>query len=143
MDRTLRINKKISLLKKTNYLKWIGNNKYIYYWSLANFIVTNNLFLERSIFMSVGGFSNEFKFAQWEDTEFGSRIIPLVYVLPILSTGLYHIHHKKNYDTDKMFFKNEQIYTQKITAKYKPLKINWLAKCMNYIKDIDEIYAKK
>jgi len=138
INNKLRIDKKINLLKYTNYLKDFGYYTFIYYWSLSNMVVTNNLFFEKKIFIKSGGFKDNFKFAQWEDTDLGSRLIISAYIIPILSTNVLHIKHNRKYNHKSTFLTNEKIYIKNMSCNYTTSNFKYLIKkYKKYIKSID------
>lgn len=83
----------INCVKESNYFKDFGMGRVIGPFDLPCMVVSHNLSLKRKEFEKIGGFEVRFS-KRWgfEDTYLGARLIANEnYVIPLLSTGVFHI----------------------------------------------------
>lgn len=83
------------ILSDSDYFKTLGYGRHIGVFDLSAMVVGHNISLRRKIVESVNQFSQ--KFVGWglEDAYFGSKVISQGnFVIPITSTGVYHINHE-------------------------------------------------
>lgn len=111
----------IRLLDSTNNFSDFGFGKKFWLWSLPMMVVTHNLLLNRDIACKVGGFGDEFRYNQWEDSAFGAKLIALnQFIVPILSTGVVSIENGVSPAKKSFFRKNELIYKKIINSEFRP-----------------------
>jgi len=138
LNLKLRKRKAINLINETNKFMDFGFGKKIEYWSLANMVTTSNLMISREIVNIVGGFDSCFKFAQWEDTAIGAKLIAInQLVIPCLATNLFKIEHKRKYNFKKYFIENERKYNDILK---KPIKVH--SKSYLFKKYLSKRYVK-
>lgn len=90
----INYNINIEVLNDTNYFKDLGFGRIMGGFDLPSMVVGHNMCLRKSLANEAGGFSNHFHGWGLEDTYFGARIIANGnYIIPVLSTGVYHINH--------------------------------------------------
>lgn len=84
----------VELLNDTNYFRDLGLGRIMGGFDLPAMVVGHNMCIRKEIVKEVGGFSDHFKGWGLEDTYFGARVIAAGnFVIPVLSTGVYHINH--------------------------------------------------
>ena len=122
--------RKVELLKETNNLKNFGQNKVLGVWDLPSIFVTNAVSIKKKDFDSVGGFNLQFQGWGMEDTFLGACLIALgCFIIPVFSTGAFHIKHAPRSGSDKHlvkeFNRNVLIYLnlihQPISAVFKKI----------------------
>lgn len=82
------------IVADSDYFKSLGCGRRIHNFDLSSMVIGHNICLRRSIVEDINMFSG--KFVGWglEDTYFGSKAIASGnFVIPIISTGVYHINH--------------------------------------------------
>ena len=84
-------------------------------WDLPSMSVTNALSVKKSHIDQIGGFSNIFSGWGMEDTFLGASLLAQnLYLIPILSSGIYHIEHSPRSGSEQekiqQFSKNVTIY---------------------------------
>lgn len=102
-------------LSDTKYLANFGHGRVINGYDLPSFVISHNLSLPKELFLSNNGFSEDFNGWGLEDTFFGAQAIANGYfVIPILSTGVYHINHEPRSSSEKQkseeYMRNIQEY---------------------------------
>ena len=107
--------RKIEILKETNNFKDFGFNKTLGVWDLPSMFVTNAVSIKRKDFRTIGGFNLQFREWGMEDTYLGACLIALGrFIIPIFSTGAFHIKHPFRSGSHKRqienFHKNTLIY---------------------------------
>lgn len=81
-------------LSDTSYFAKFGYGRIINGYDLPSLVVTHNMSVPKKLFSAIGGFSTKFKGWGLEDTYFGACAIAEGYfIIPVLSTGVYHINH--------------------------------------------------
>lgn len=110
----------VEILQETNYFRDFGYGRKIGFYDLPTMVVGHNMSMRRSTFDNVGGFSQEFKGWGLEDTFFGAVAVSKGnYVIPVISTGVYHINHLPRSGSDdkkkEEFEKNIEKYKQIIS----------------------------
>lgn len=84
----------ILALDESDKFKNFGHGRVINGYDLASMVTGHNMSLTRKTFMRAKGFSLEFKGWGLEDAYFGARCIASgSFVIPLISTGVYHIDH--------------------------------------------------
>lgn len=84
----------VEILQETNYFRDFGYGRKIGFYDLPTMVIGHNMSMRKNTFNSVGGFSKEFIGWGLEDTFFGAMAISKGnYVIPVISTGVYHINH--------------------------------------------------
>lgn len=120
--------RKVELLKETNNFKNFGQNKVLGVWDLPSMFVTNAVSIKKKDFYTVGGFNLQFRGWGMEDTYLGACLIALGrFIIPIFSTGVFHIKHPPRSGSDKRqiedFNRNVFVYLdlihQPISAVFK------------------------
>jgi hypothetical protein len=102
----------VELLNDTNYFRDLGFGRIMGGFDLPAMVVGHNMCLRKEIVKEAGGFSNHFKGWGLEDTYFGARVIAAGnFVIPVLSTGVYHINHSPRSGTEEQ---QKREYSQNI-----------------------------
>ncbi|MEK7168929.1 MAG: glycosyltransferase [Patescibacteria group bacterium] len=84
----------VEILSQTNCFKDFGRGRNIGIFDLPSMVVGHNMTCRKENLLKINGFSNQFTGWGMEDTYFGARMIANGnFVIPILSTGVYHIDH--------------------------------------------------
>ncbi|OGM26732.1 hypothetical protein A3D00_04750 [Candidatus Woesebacteria bacterium RIFCSPHIGHO2_02_FULL_38_9] len=84
----------VEILNQSNYFKDLGNGRSLGIYDLPSMVIGHNMSCRKDNVYKIGGFSNEFRGWGLEDSYFGARMIAEGnFVIPILSTGVYHIDH--------------------------------------------------
>src|SRR5258708_3907037 len=112
----------ISCIDQTNYFRNFGNGTTCGVWELSHMVITHNTVVSKDGFVSVGGFSTEFKGWGLEDSFFGAKLISKgYYVIPSMKTPVLHINHPVREQTEeerqKDFVKNAEIYKNLISRE--------------------------
>ncbi|MFH1551659.1 MAG: glycosyltransferase [bacterium] len=98
--------RKVELLKETNNFKNFGQNKILGVWDLPSMFVTNAVSVKKKDFDVVGGFNLQFRGWGMEDTYLGACLIALgCFIVPVFSTGTFHIKHANRSGSDKNLMK--------------------------------------
>jgi len=91
--RTIEV-RKVNIMKETNNFKSFGKDRVVGVWDLPSMVVTNALSIKKKSFDLIGGFNLQFKGWGMEDTYLGACLIATDnYIIPCLSTGVFHIEH--------------------------------------------------
>lgn len=111
----------VKIMDETMNLKNFGHNKVLGVWDLPAMVITNAVSIKKKHFSSVGGFNPRFEGWGMEDTFIGACLIALHnYIIPVFSTGIFHIQHlprKGNMkDLIKEFDKNVLTYIDLINS---------------------------
>ncbi len=94
--------RKVELLKETNNFKNFGQNKILGVWDLPSMFVTNAVSVKKKDFDAIGGFNLQFRGWGMEDTYLGACLIALdCFIIPVFSTGAFHIKHANRSGSDK------------------------------------------
>jgi GT2 family glycosyltransferase len=105
----------VEILNDTNYFKDLGFGRIMGGFDLPAMVVGHNMCLKKDIVKEIGGFSDHFKGWGLEDTYFGARVIAAGnFVIPVLSTGVYHINHPPRSGSEEQ---RQKEYAENI-AKY-------------------------
>ena len=83
----------VRCLEATDNFKSFGFGKILGPYDLPCMVVTDNLSINKSHFIKIGGFEEQFG-VKWgyEDTLFGACLIAIgIYIVPLLSTGVFHM----------------------------------------------------
>ncbi len=118
--------KESNILKDTDYFIEFGYRKNIHIWDLSCMVTTSNISLKRTEFIKIGGFHRAFKGWGFEDTFLGSCLIANGnYIVPVLSTGVWHfcskkINKNKRYKS-KMFKDNLKEYLKLINMPFRKI----------------------
>ncbi len=92
----------IEILSDTVSLKLFGNGRIINGYDLPAAVIGHNICISKKSFLKAGMFSTLFKGWGMEDTFFGACAISKgCFVIPLLSTGVYHINHPERRNTQK------------------------------------------
>jgi glycosyltransferase involved in cell wall biosynthesis len=84
----------VNILDETNKFRDFGFGRSFMSYSLPNVIIGHNMCFRRSSAIASGLFDTAFKGWGFEDTLFGAKmIVGGSFVIPVLSTGVYHIDH--------------------------------------------------
>lgn len=111
--------RKIKIIEETDYFKNFGKDRVLGAWDLPSMVQTFSLSLRRSTLINAGGFSMKFNGWGMEDTFLGSSLIASGnFIIPVLSTGVFHIEHSSRSGSDKKkqleFNRNVKIYNKLI-----------------------------
>lgn len=112
--RTVEV-REVQIMQETDNLKNFGGDKVVGVWGLPCMVVTSAMSIKRKDFDTVGGFNLQFMGWGMEDTFLGACLISLGnYVVPVFSTGVYHIKHKPRSGSEekriKEFNRNVLVY---------------------------------
>ena len=101
----------MSCIEETNKFKDFGFGKVLGPYDLPCMVVTNNVSLKKKYFDMVGGFNNHFsKVWGYEDTFLGACLIATGnFVLPLLSTGAYHLVTESEHESGVKAEKKSQL----------------------------------
>lgn len=92
----------VELLADSRYFKNLGYGRRIGIYDLPSMVIGHNFALKRKIVEDSNFFSRNFIGWGLEDTYFGARAIANGnFVIPILSTGVYHIDHPPRSGSEK------------------------------------------
>ncbi len=84
----------VEILCDSDYFKKFGYGRFIGIYDLPAMVIGHNFSLRRKIVEDTNYFSKNFVGWGLEDTYFGARVIANGnFVIPIISTGVYHINH--------------------------------------------------
>lgn len=84
----------IRILDETRNFKDFGMDRVCGVWDLPSMVITHSVSLKKQDFFECGGFNLGFNGWGMEDTFFGACLISLGnYVIPIFSTGAFHVAH--------------------------------------------------
>ncbi len=88
------IDEEISILDDTNYFKELGFGSQVGIYNISTVVAGHNIALNKFLIKSQQPFSSKFKGWGMEDAYFSAKIIAEgCYVIPILSSSVYHINH--------------------------------------------------
>ncbi len=88
------INEEFSILDDTNYFKDLSFGSQIGIYNISTVVTGHNMALNKSLIKSATPFSSKFKGWGMEDAYFASKLIAEgCYVIPVLSSCVYHINH--------------------------------------------------
>jgi len=94
--------RKVKIMEETNYLKSFGKDKVVGVWDLPSVVATNAVSMKTKEFNEIGGFNLQFKGWGMEDTFLGACLISQGNcIIPIVSTGAYHVEHPPRSGTKK------------------------------------------
>jgi glycosyltransferase involved in cell wall biosynthesis len=111
------------ILGETDNLKLFGNGRVLNGFDLPSAVVGHNMVVKKSFLQKVGGFGNVFNGWGLEDTFFGAKFISSGnFIIPLLSTGVYHINHpprsgseeNKQKEYDENLIKYEELINKEI-----------------------------
>lgn len=106
------------ILGETDNLKLFGNGRVLNGFDLPSAVVGHNIVIKKNSLQKVGGFGNEFNGWGLEDSFFGAKVISSGnFIIPLLSTGVYHINHLPRSGSEE----NRQKEYNKNIVKYKEL----------------------
>lgn len=106
------------ILGETDNLKLFGNGRVLNGFDLPSTVVGHNIVIKKSFLQKVGGFGNVFNGWGLEDTFFGAKVISSGnFIIPLLSTGVYHINHPPRSGSEE----NKQKEYDQNLIKYKEL----------------------
>lgn len=119
--------RKVKIIEETDFLKNFGQDTVKGVWDLPSMSITNAISIKKDHIVKVGGFSPEFRGWGMEDTYIGSKLIAQGnYLIPIISTGIYHIDHPPRSGSDeqkmKEFNRNVMTYLSLISSETFPWK---------------------
>lgn len=87
--------RKVRLLDETNNFKTFGNDRVVGVWDLPSMFIPNAVSVKASGFEAVKGFNLRFHGWGMEDTFLAASLICRGnYIIPVFSTGVYHVEHK-------------------------------------------------
>lgn len=109
------------IISDTSYLTQFGYGRTVNGYDLSSFVITHNMSIPKNLFLKIKGFSESFSGWGLEDTFFGAQAIAEGYfVIPVLSTGVYHIDHPPRSLSEEQkiieYQKNIEIYKKLINA---------------------------
>lgn len=109
----------VKLMEETDNFKQFGYGKILGVWDIPSTALTCSISMRKSDLLMIGGFSLEFKGWGMEDTFLGACVIANGnFIIPILSTGIYHIKHLERSGSQEIqlqeFNKNVEIYNRLI-----------------------------
>ena len=88
------INEEFSILDDTDYFKELSFGSQIGIYNIATVVTGHNIALNKALIKSTPPFSTKFKGWGMEDAYFSSKLISEgCYVIPVLSSCVYHINH--------------------------------------------------
>lgn len=88
------IDEELSILDDTDYFKELSFGSQIGIYNIATVVTGHNMALNKSMIKSMPPFSPKFKGWGMEDAYFSSKLISEgCYVIPVLSSCVYHINH--------------------------------------------------
>ncbi len=88
------INEEYSILDDTNYFKELTFGSQIGIYNIATVVTGNNIALNKSLIKSSKPFSSKFQGWGMEDAYFSAKLVADgCYVIPVLSSCVYHINH--------------------------------------------------
>jgi len=91
----------LEVLSQSSYFKELGNGRTLGVYDLSSMIVGHNMSCRRENILKVNGFSGEFKGWGMEDSYFGAKMIAEGnFVIPVISTGVYHLDHPPRSGSD-------------------------------------------
>jgi len=110
-------NMTIEILNDTDYFRNFGHGRVIGIFDLATMVIGHNMSLRRRTMDKVGHFSNKFNGWGLEDSFFGAQVISNGnYVIPVLSSNVYHINHSPRSGSEeikqKEFKVNLELYNE-------------------------------
>lgn len=119
--RSLKL-REVNIMEETNNFKEFGNGRIIEMWDLPSMVVTNALSFKKKDYLAVGGLSMQFKGWGMEDAFLGASFIAAGnYIVPILSTGAFHIDHPPRSGSQQSkvdeFRRNAAQYLELVTAR--------------------------
>jgi glycosyltransferase involved in cell wall biosynthesis len=111
-----------SIVNDTDEFKNFGMDKVLGIWDLPSMVITHSVSVKKKDFLECGGFNPIFKGWGMEDTFLGASLIALgKYVIPIFSTGVFHVmHNPRSGDRTQRnleFKKNVRIYNLLLKKK--------------------------
>lgn len=93
----------VDILSDTDYFKKFGYGRSVGIYDLPAMVTGHNFSCRKSEYHRVGGFSEAFTGWGMEDSYFGALMIKSgCFVIPVLSTGVYHIDHPPRSGSDEM-----------------------------------------
>lgn len=113
--------REVKIMEETNSLKEFGNGRIVEMWDLPSMVVTNALSFRKKDYLAIGGLSMQFRGWGMEDAFLGASFISTGnYIIPVLSTGAFHIDHppRSGSQQSKMdeFRRNAAQYLELVTA---------------------------
>lgn len=116
-------NMTIEILNDTDYFRSFGYGRVIGIFDLATMVIGHNLTICRKTMDKTGYFSNKFNGWGLEDSFFGANLISNGnYVIPVLSSNVYHINHPPRSGSEeikqKEFKKNLELYNDLLEKDY-------------------------
>lgn len=113
--------REVKIVDETENLKRFGNAKVLEIWDLPSMVITSALSFKKKDYKSVGGMSMQFKGWGMEDAFFGASLIALGnYIVPVFSTGVFHIDHPPRSGSKKTkmeeFRRNASTYLELVNA---------------------------
>lgn len=88
------INEEFSILDDTDYFKELSFGFQIGIYNIATVVTGHNMALNKSLIKSTSPFSSRFKGWGMEDAYFSAKLVSEgCYVIPVLSSCVYHINH--------------------------------------------------
>lgn len=113
----------VEILNDTNYFKNFGYGRTIGVFDLATMIIGHNLSIRRKTLDKCKYFSSNFTGWGLEDSYFGAKIIANGnFVIPVLSSNVYHINHPPRSGSEKTKMKelkkNIAIYNQLLDQEF-------------------------
>ncbi len=105
----------VKVIEESNNLKDFGMGKVLGVWDLPSIVLTCSVSMRKEEFLKVRGFNTSFKGWGMEDTFFAACLIANHnYVVPVFSTGVFHIKHNFRSGSEenqlKEFNKNVELY---------------------------------
>ena len=117
-------NEEISILDDTNYFKELSFGSQIGIYNIATVVSGHNIALNKSLIKSSTPFSSKFKGWGMEDAYFSAKLISEgCFVIPVLSSCVYHIHHSPRSGSieqkNKEAYNNYDIYLELLNQPWK------------------------
>lgn len=118
------VNEELSILDDTDYFKELSFGSQIGIYNIATVVSGHNIALNKSLIKSSTPFSSKFKGWGMEDAYFSAKLISEgCYVIPVLSSCVYHINHLPRSGSieqkNKEAYNNYNIYNELLNQPWK------------------------
>lgn len=118
------INEEISVLDDTNYFKELSFGSQIEIYNISTIVTGHNIALNKSLIKNIKPFNSDFKGWGMEDAYFAAQLISEgCYVIPVLSSCVYHINHPPRSGSNKQKNKealiNYNLYNKLLNQNWK------------------------
>lgn len=114
----VKINKEVEILESTNYFKSFSGSRVFGVYDLSCMIIGHNFSARKDTILQSEPFSHKFIGWGMEDVYFGLKLINKGnFIIPVLSTGVYHIDHPLRSNSEKKKI-NEYKHNTKLVDKF-------------------------